>query len=566
MKSLLRVAKILLIQLMSLSHFVNRKYYLNRYPDIAAARLDPVEHYLFFGFREGRSPNRWYAACQGGTGRLLCRVVRYLTAFDDDYYLTRYPDVAMSGIDPVMHYMRYGVWEGRIPSRKRPKHERSLNLTVVLLSAPVRRQSFAWTRFCRDVIFGLARTGHRRAVRVAISIARALARRRAANVFVQCFPIADLTGEAFEWVSVTPIETAKPYCFREPEIIGEDASRTPRSVEVPSKWVASIRNASILGGFQVVAQDHFILYEPAGAPHNDFVAGSWPYVAGIKNTASAVVWYEYKDIETIPEGILISGRCSPNYYHWLIEYLARMYAVRQSSKLDHVPLIVDAGMYQQEFESLAAVCPGWPIYPFKQGTLLEVERLHIPSIPTFLPDTLEIPFWQASALCESTLAFLRTTVFSRYAVESVQPTKKIFLARLGARNIANAQEIEAVLAEFDFEWVDTASLTFEEQVRLFARAAVIVGPLGAAFSNVIFCDPRCKILGLATPYGKRFCMQANLAAFVGCEYKILAGEHPLYKRGDEHVVRDVSLMHESFSVSPHALRVALEGLEASPAL
>ena len=33
-------------------------YYLETYKDIAAARVDPFEHFLFHGFKEGRNPSR----------------------------------------------------------------------------------------------------------------------------------------------------------------------------------------------------------------------------------------------------------------------------------------------------------------------------------------------------------------------------------------------------------------------------------------------------------------------------------------------------------------------------
>ncbi|WP_386083030.1 glycosyltransferase [Vreelandella sp. F11] len=39
--------------------------------------------------------------------------------FDADWYLAAYPDVAQAGIDPWEHYLRHGVKEGRLPRRNR---------------------------------------------------------------------------------------------------------------------------------------------------------------------------------------------------------------------------------------------------------------------------------------------------------------------------------------------------------------------------------------------------------------------------------------------------------------
>ena len=39
-----------------------------------------------------------------------------LGLFDEDYYLSTYPDVASAGIQPLLHYVGFGDWEGRSPN------------------------------------------------------------------------------------------------------------------------------------------------------------------------------------------------------------------------------------------------------------------------------------------------------------------------------------------------------------------------------------------------------------------------------------------------------------------
>jgi hypothetical protein len=78
------------------SGLFDREWYLERYPDVARTGLDPVIHYLRRGAREGRDP---------GPG------------FDTRAYLVRYPDVARGGQNPLMHFIRHGRSEGRLPGR-----------------------------------------------------------------------------------------------------------------------------------------------------------------------------------------------------------------------------------------------------------------------------------------------------------------------------------------------------------------------------------------------------------------------------------------------------------------
>ncbi|WP_458094970.1 VCBS domain-containing protein [Roseomonas sp. WA12] len=71
------------------------KFYLAQNPDVAASGLNPVEHYLSFGWKEGRDPT---------------------ALFDTDFYLQSNADVAASGVNPFEHYLRYGSREGRDPN------------------------------------------------------------------------------------------------------------------------------------------------------------------------------------------------------------------------------------------------------------------------------------------------------------------------------------------------------------------------------------------------------------------------------------------------------------------
>jgi glycosyltransferase involved in cell wall biosynthesis len=70
------------------------EWYLARNPDVAAARIDPVVHYLNIGAAEGRDP---------------------IPFFDSDWYLANNPDVAASSMNPLVHYLRFGAGEGRDP-------------------------------------------------------------------------------------------------------------------------------------------------------------------------------------------------------------------------------------------------------------------------------------------------------------------------------------------------------------------------------------------------------------------------------------------------------------------
>ncbi|MEK6420532.1 MAG: glycosyltransferase family 4 protein [Burkholderia gladioli] len=79
-------------ELLRTSEWFDANFYLARYPDVMDAELDPVDHYLVHGGREGRQPG---------------------PKFDAAFYTREYPDVHDAGINPLIHFLRYGQAEGR---------------------------------------------------------------------------------------------------------------------------------------------------------------------------------------------------------------------------------------------------------------------------------------------------------------------------------------------------------------------------------------------------------------------------------------------------------------------
>src|SRR5690606_26487792 len=69
-------------------------WYLQRNKDVAESGMDAALHYLRYGGNEGRAPS---------------------PQFDSRYYLLQNPDVAQSGQNPLVHYLRFGKAEGRLP-------------------------------------------------------------------------------------------------------------------------------------------------------------------------------------------------------------------------------------------------------------------------------------------------------------------------------------------------------------------------------------------------------------------------------------------------------------------
>jgi glycosyltransferase involved in cell wall biosynthesis len=141
------------------SPLFDRGFYLERYPDVAAAGGDPALHYLTTGWKELRDPSAAFStACylldhpdvaHAGVNPLVhflnngsredriyrpssasaaaidvlssgidaeCRAIRASGLFDEAYYLALNDDIDPPPIDPIRHYCEHGWREGRNPS------------------------------------------------------------------------------------------------------------------------------------------------------------------------------------------------------------------------------------------------------------------------------------------------------------------------------------------------------------------------------------------------------------------------------------------------------------------
>ncbi|PJK14913.1 hypothetical protein CO613_03545 [Lysobacteraceae bacterium NML07-0707] len=65
--------------------FFDEQDYLSRYPDVAKSKMDPVEHYVRYGYAEGRSP---------------------IPEFDSAAYVEANPEIADTGEHPFIHFCR----------------------------------------------------------------------------------------------------------------------------------------------------------------------------------------------------------------------------------------------------------------------------------------------------------------------------------------------------------------------------------------------------------------------------------------------------------------------------
>jgi capsular polysaccharide biosynthesis protein len=94
---------------------------------------------------------------------------------------------------------------------------------------------------------------------------------------------------------------------------------------------------------------------------------------------------------------------------------------------------------------------------------------------------------------------------------------RIYISRSGRRCITNEDELMTLLQKYDFLIIADKPRTVTEQISMYYNASFIIGPHGASFSNIIWCQPGAHLFELFSPnYAPDFFLY--LAAMMGMEY------------------------------------------------
>ena len=81
--------------------------------------------------------------------------------------------------------------------------------------------------------------------------------------------------------------------------------------------------------------------------------------------------------------------------------------------------------------------------------------------------------------------------------------RRIYISRSGSRRVENEDQLIELLKKFNFKIIEDVPRTVREQIEIYKNASFIIGPHGASFMNVIWCDPGTHLFELFSPNYRR---------------------------------------------------------------
>lgn len=90
---------------------------------------------------------------------------------------------------------------------------------------------------------------------------------------------------------------------------------------------------------------------------------------------------------------------------------------------------------------------------------------------------------------------LKRNIEKQFQPVKTEP-KRIYISRKGRRRVTNETELVELLEKFGFTIIEDKPRSLTEQISIYYNASFIIGPHGASFSNVIWCQPGAHLMEL----------------------------------------------------------------------
>ncbi|MBS1549576.1 MAG: glycosyltransferase family 61 protein [Bacteroidetes bacterium] len=196
------------------------------------------------------------------------------------------------------------------------------------------------------------------------------------------------------------------------------------------------------------------------------------------------------------EALFLSGNFSFNYFHFLIEILSRLEFADKIPNFKDLLIVTSEKVEAVENMKtlLSFFLPHHKVQFLSENHYYQFPVLwHISYPNVVVPNVGEGEEYRAEFVKFSpqSVDFVRTTCLRNLDEKQVkiQAISKIFLARKSEFRKYNEPELLQVAERYGFQAVYLEDLNMHEQIFLMQNADFVLGPSGAAWTNVIFCSP-----------------------------------------------------------------------------
>ena len=270
--------------------------------------------------------------------------------------------------------------------------------------------------------------------------------------------------------------------------------------------------------------------------------------------------------ETIHTGIYLGGNGAYNYYHWLLEILPKLGYLDQLPHLENIPLLLPQSVKTissfQDALQLYQTQTKRPLYYLTPHKTYRVNTLYVLNSPNLIAFNLRTPKPAPNQLYlrPDTLWDIRSRALNMLKKEPLTNAEKaklprrFFVARKpGSARAYNQDEIIQQLKPLGIKPLYLEDLNFRQQIALFFQAEIIIGPSGAAWTNLVFVNPKAILVSWLPEHLQNFSGFSSLAETMGTHIHFIWS----------HSKND-SLLHGRYHLNTQKLERLLHSLIDAP--
>ena len=263
----------------------------------------------------------------------------------------------------------------------------------------------------------------------------------------------------------------------------------------------------------------------------------------------------------VDKAFLLEGLWSWNWYHFVMQILPKIKYVSLLPK--DVPILVGGHLqgdnnFSEIFRIfLSKYGKDREVIYMQYGYMYCVKQLYTSSLQTLIiPDIKKnVKGGLRAEWClykQSTIAFIRNTLLSEKCILN-DCSQKIYISRKNAsmRRRFNEKEIINMLKDYGYLIISPEEYSVAEQVSIFNKAKCIIAASGAGLTNLLFCQPECKVI-IINNYRQTVGIFNTIATVVGANV-ISVNANDYEMMGDN--------LQDSFTISPEKLLGAMSQMD-----
>ena len=236
---------------------------------------------------------------------------------------------------------------------------------------------------------------------------------------------------------------------------------------------------------------------------------------------------------------------SNNYFHFLVEYLPTLYEFIERKKLSESTIILTGPIHKNFLFILNFVTDNkMTIRSINLYDAIYVKKVFILDRTFFANERID-KVAPKSYYDSQKILNLRNYLFRKLNLNTSfthKKNRKIFVPRRSTiRNVANLDEIINICRRYSIEIIYPERISFLEQVSIFNNSELILGPMGAWVTNLMFSRENCKAF-LFGPHTSKMTLWEDYGSIFNVSVKVTYCQ--------VHKLNKIQPIHSDFVIQP----------------